>query len=129
MWNIAGESNSRMDLIAMVDKYGRDLTWWNRNVFGNVRRDLDRLKKLLAKAELVVVTSGNNFRVWQLKFEINVLLDKEATMWAQRSRLLWVKNGDGTQNISILGLPKGLGGIGLWVLEMSRIHGGFNRRK
>lgn len=59
-----------------------------------MRRDLDRLKRLLAKAELAALTSGNNFWVRQLKSEINVLLDKEATMWAQRSRLLWVKNGD-----------------------------------
>lgn len=27
VWNITGESDSKMDLIAKVDKCGRDLTW------------------------------------------------------------------------------------------------------
>jgi len=38
--------------------------------------------------------SGNNSRVRQLKKEIDVLLDRESTMWAQRSRLLWSRQGD-----------------------------------
>ena len=59
-----------------------------------MRRDLDQLKKLLLKAEEATMVNGNNFRVRQLKKEIDVLLDRESTMWAQRSRLLWARNGD-----------------------------------
>lgn len=62
--------------------------------FGNVRRELDRLKKLLVKAKEAAMANGNNFWVRQLKKEIDVLLDRKSTMWAQRSRLLWVRNGD-----------------------------------
>lgn len=29
-----------------------------------------------------------------LEEEINTLLDREARMWSQRSRTLWLKNGD-----------------------------------
>ena len=65
-----------------------------QNVFGNVRRELERLKKLLVEAESAAMVSGENFRVRQLKKEIEVLLDRESTMWAQRSRLLWARNGD-----------------------------------
>ena len=60
----------------------------------NVRRELERLKKLLVEVESVAMVSGINFRVRQLKKEIEVLLDRESTMWAQRSRLLWARNGD-----------------------------------
>ena len=70
------------DLVAKVDKCGRDLAWWNQNVFGNVRKELDHMTKLLVQAESVVVLSGNNHQVRQLKADINVILDKEATMWA-----------------------------------------------
>ena len=77
-----------------MDKCGKDLLWWNHNDFGNVRRELEQKKKLLDKAKQEAIISGNNFQVRQLKAEVNVLLDNEATMWAQRSRLLWVKNGD-----------------------------------
>ena len=80
--------------MAKIDKCGKDLTWWNRNVFGNVRRELERLKKLLVEAKSVAMVSGNNFWVRQLKKEIEVLLDRESTMWTQRSRLLWARNGD-----------------------------------
>ncbi|KAL0008453.1 hypothetical protein SO802_009955 [Lithocarpus litseifolius] len=52
------------------------------------------LKKLLAKEGRAAMLSGKNFRVRQVKKEIEVLLDKESTMWAQRSRVLWVKQED-----------------------------------
>jgi len=41
---------------------------------------------------------GDNTRVRQLKKEIEEWRDKEATMWAQRSRLLWVRQGDKNSN-------------------------------
>ena len=45
-----------------------------------MRKELDRLRKLLAKAEEEAMRSGNNNRVRELKGDINVLLDREATM-------------------------------------------------
>ena len=59
-----------------------------------MRKELDRLRKLLAKAEEEAMRSGNNNRVRELKGDINVLLDREATMWSQWSRLLWARDGD-----------------------------------
>ena len=93
-WNSGGELGFGGDVLAKVEKYGKDLTWWDKNVFGNVRRELDLLRKLLTKAESEAMISGNNFRVLQLKKEIDILLDRESTMWAQRSRLLWARQGD-----------------------------------
>ncbi|XP_075645383.1 uncharacterized protein LOC142616407 [Castanea sativa] len=55
------------DILRRVEIYGRDLAWWNYNNFGNVR---------------------------ELKEEINILLDREARMWSQRSCAFWLKNGD-----------------------------------
>jgi len=37
---------------------------------------------------------GVNFRVRELKKEIDELVDKEYSMWFQRSKVLWATNGD-----------------------------------
>ena len=59
-----------------------------------MRQELIRKKELLHKAENEAMNLGENSRVQELKVEINVLLDREARMWAQRSRLLWASQGD-----------------------------------
>lgn len=88
-----GDFGYEGEILAKVNKCGKDLNWWNKNVFGNVRRELDRLKILLSKVENAEMLSGNNSQVRQLKKEIDVLLDRESTMWAQGSRLLWPRQG------------------------------------
>jgi len=93
-WNSGDALEFEGNVLAKTDKCGKDLSWWNKNVFGNVRRELERLKKLLVQAKFAAMASGNNFRVRQLKKEIDVLLDRESTMWAQWSRLLCARNGD-----------------------------------
>ena len=69
-----------------------------QKVFGSVRKELDWLKKNLAKAETEAMASGNNHRIRQLKREIEVLLEREAIMWAQRSRVLCTRQGDRNTN-------------------------------
>ena len=93
-WNSGDTLGFEGGVLEKIDKCGKDLTWWNRDVFGSVQRELERLKKLLVEAESIAMASGNKFRVRQLKKEIEVLLDRESTMWAKRSRLLWARNGD-----------------------------------
>ena len=78
----------------MVEIYGWDLAWWNHNIFGNVRKELMKEKALLVEAESATIVSGQNGRVRELKEEINILLEREARVWSQRSRTLWLTNGD-----------------------------------
>ena len=44
-----------------VERCGKDLGHWEKNVFDNVRMELNQLKKVLAKEERVAMFSGNNF--------------------------------------------------------------------
>ena len=60
-WTSVGDFGSEEAILAKVEKCGKDLSWWNKIVFGNVRRELDRLKKNLAKAKIEAMTSGNYF--------------------------------------------------------------------
>ena len=46
------------------------------------------------KAEKEAMRSGQNFRVKELMLELNNLMDKEARMWLQRSKVQWAKYGD-----------------------------------
>ena len=55
---------------------------------------VEKKKNLLIQAERDAMISGPNLRVRSLKSKINILLDKEAQMWRQQSRVLWLKHRD-----------------------------------
>ncbi|KAL0010115.1 hypothetical protein SO802_005223 [Lithocarpus litseifolius] len=93
-WSSYSVGHRDSDILKRVEICGRDLAWWNHNIFGNVRKELINKKALLVEAESAAIVSGQNGRVRKLKEEINILLDREARMWSQRSRTLWLKNGD-----------------------------------
>ena len=54
---------------------------------------------MLVEEEAVALRTGSNVRIKELQREINELLDRETRMWNQRSRILWLKNGDGNTKI------------------------------
>ena len=81
-------------ILKKVEKCGKELTWWNLNVFGNVRKELEKKKNLLIQAKREATITRSNLRIRSLKSEINILLDKEAHMCCPRSQVLWLKHGD-----------------------------------
>ena len=93
-WESTVGSDLSNEILAKIEKCGSDLMGWNRNVFGHVRNELIKKKELLRKAELEAQVSGVNHKVRELKTEIDVLMDRKARMWAQRSRLLWAGHSD-----------------------------------
>ena len=94
-WRLCVARDLDSEIIRKIDKCGKDLSWWNYNVFGNIRRELKKKRELLIEEEVVAVRTCSNFQIKALKDEINVLMDREARMWNQRSCILWLKNGDG----------------------------------
>ena len=82
------------DVTHKIDRCGKALTFWSRRCFGNVRKDLLNKRKLLARAKFDALFSGVNFRVRELRMEVNDLLDKETRLWLQRSRALWAVHDD-----------------------------------
>lgn len=60
---------------------------------GNITNLLKEKKAALQKAEEAIARGSIN-RVTRLKREINDLLSKEEKMWKQRSRVLWLHEGD-----------------------------------
>ena len=59
------------------------------------KKRIKKRRDMLAEEEAVALRTGSNIRIRELQSEINELLDRETRMWNQRSRILWLKNGDG----------------------------------
>ena len=93
-WEILVDNDVKKINKIKKNQCSKDLEWWNKNCFGNVKRDLEERKKSLERAETEARRIGINTRVRELKAEINVLLDREIRMWSQRSRVLWLSKGD-----------------------------------
>ena len=67
---------------------------WSKTSFRSVRRELKKKRKLLSKEELATSKGGDVIRVRVLEQEINLLMDREAQMWSQWSKILWLRDGD-----------------------------------
>ena len=71
------------------------LTSWSFQSFSSIKQQVDKLSKLISKAEIKVAKGRLGFeKVRALRSELNDLLDKESQMWQQRSRALFLKCGD-----------------------------------
>ncbi|XP_065635520.1 uncharacterized protein LOC136070080 [Quercus suber] len=93
-WRSMLDNDSDDAILTRVERCGRDLAWWDKNCFGNVRRELLKSRHLLVQAKKESIRSGCNDQVRELKVEISSLLDKEERMWNQRLRVLWMSQGD-----------------------------------
>ena len=82
------------EVIRKVEKCGEALTKWSKDCFGNVRTELEKKKRELARAEKVAIQRDYSNDLIQLKKDINSLMDKEERMWRQRSRTLYLRDGD-----------------------------------
>ncbi|XP_075655057.1 uncharacterized protein LOC142625254 [Castanea sativa] len=94
-WRSCVSLDPNKEILGKIEKCGKDLSWWNYNVFGNVRRELKKKRDMLVEEEAASLRIGSNVQIKELLREINELLDRETRMWNQRSCILWLKNGDG----------------------------------
>lgn len=81
-----------------VDWCRRNLKWWSKFAFGNMIRSLREKKDKLRSADEEAIRGGSISWVQRLKKEISILLVREEQMWKQRSRALWLKEGDNNTN-------------------------------
>ena len=93
-WRTPCHSQTGTMVMKKIEKCGSELTQWSRKTFGNIRRELREKRKLLSKAEKVAMQTGANFRLRELKKEINQLMVKENILWRQRAKSFWLVGGD-----------------------------------
>nr|XP_023925285.1 uncharacterized protein LOC112036686 [Quercus suber] len=94
VWQASYDGTENSKVIRKIEKSGKELINWSRSNFGNIRNELVKKRKELARAEKQAVRTRNSFLVVLLKKEINTLMGKEERMWRQRSRFTNITEGD-----------------------------------
>ena len=82
-WSSYSHGYDDGNILQRVKDCNKDLDWWNQNIFGNARKELVKKKALLANAKYDALISGQNSRLRILRYDINILLDREAHLWSQ----------------------------------------------
>ena len=67
---------------------------WNQNVVGNIPKKIAKKRRVLNSITTIDQQSNRGAKINQLRKEINDLLDSEETIWRQRSKVHWYKEGD-----------------------------------
>lgn len=70
------------------------MTQGSKNNFRNVKHELEKKMKQLVQTERVAMNGGSVLQMKKLEQEIDILLDREAKLWNQRSKVQWLKDGD-----------------------------------
>ncbi|KAL0016437.1 hypothetical protein SO802_003506 [Lithocarpus litseifolius] len=83
-----------MDLCGTKKQRVENLKLWNHTTFGHVRNTLAKKLRELQNAEETDCYRTNLGRIYVLRDEIQKLKTREELMWKQRSRNMWLKEGD-----------------------------------
>ena len=77
-----------------IQAYQDNLKVWNKNTFEHVRNSLTKKLKELKVAEENGCYRTNPKMIYKLRGDIQSLKNREESMWKQRSRNAWLKEGD-----------------------------------
>jgi len=95
-YNIVGRAD--FVLLQKLKRLKRDITNWNREEFGKVEtrktRALDELAAFEQAAESRQLTVPELIQMMNLRIELQQLVKAEEISWRQKSRCLWLKEGD-----------------------------------
>uniref|UniRef100_A0A7N2LTJ2 Uncharacterized protein n=1 Tax=Quercus lobata TaxID=97700 RepID=A0A7N2LTJ2_QUELO len=62
-WSSCASMDSDKAIIGKIEKCGKDLSWWNKNIFGNVRRELSKKRKMLIEEEAATINESKNYNL------------------------------------------------------------------
>ena len=92
-WNSYIE-DSDMPIKERIERCQRNLRGWNQNKFGNVAKNLKQKQDRLQQLESLNMLHDTATEISVIRKELNELYIREEIMWNQRSRVLWLQNGD-----------------------------------
>ncbi|KAL5842763.1 hypothetical protein ACOSQ3_013366 [Xanthoceras sorbifolium] len=111
-----------------IDFSGSKFTWCNRQFGENVIWErLDRCFSLYGRCQDKGVTG----RIFTVEQQIDGINDRMEQFWRQRSRAMWLKEGDRNTRWVVSGMGKEFASIFLlaawflWSLKNQTIHGGM----
>ena len=92
-WNSYTEE-SDMPIQERIERCQSNLKGWNQNKFGNVTKNLKQKQDHLQQLESLNMLHDTAVEISAVCKELNELYIREEIMWNQRSRVLWLQNGD-----------------------------------
>jgi hypothetical protein len=93
-WQEEGKAKTVQDLHRELAAVTSKLDGWGSTTFGHVRQELKNLKAELEKLQSDPARTGPTHREIKINDRIVELNYREAVMWQQRSRILWLAAGD-----------------------------------
>ncbi|KAK6164141.1 hypothetical protein DH2020_001005 [Rehmannia glutinosa] len=81
-----------------IQQMGVSLHAWESRHFGNINSQLVKAREQLQKIQSLPSTDENNKASKIIEQKIHTLMKREETMWHQRSRVNWIKDGDKNTN-------------------------------
>lgn len=82
------------EVMAMIFYCSQQLEVWNRISFGRVQYQLRKAKQKLKYMQERDPTYGYRESHLLARVEVQTWLEREKIMWRQRSKELWLKEGD-----------------------------------
>ena len=95
VWGPSSQNANILQIAGKIKACGEKLATWSLQSFGNIKHQVEKISKLLSKAEIYVAKGRFDYeKVRALRSKLNDLPDKESQMWQQWSRALFLKCGD-----------------------------------
>ena len=93
-WDIPVEGSLSSKLVQKYQNVRKKLISWNKMVFGFAKTRIQEIEKLIRKIQSLDPSQENLEIEASLNLELNEWLEREEVKWRQKSRELWLREGD-----------------------------------
>ena len=94
-WKRNNVQNDLNGIASTLRRVQNDLQHWSYNKFGSVRKSIKVIREKLEELRSVSSYRGPTVEEHNLIRQLNNMLSREETMMRQRSRVQWLRDGDG----------------------------------
>ncbi|XP_050259924.1 uncharacterized protein LOC126704995 [Quercus robur] len=93
-WQTRVDGPQSLKLAKKLEATRRDLKRWNKSCFGSSREKIKELEQKIAQIQSLEATKENLELEASLSLELDEWLAREDLKWKQKSREIWIREGD-----------------------------------